>query len=1123
MLRTGRFLKGCCVVGLGLVLAGPLWAQIETGSIVGTVRDQSGATVPKATITVTNKATSVSVTTTTNHAGEYQVVSLAPGTYQVKAEARGFSSEVTDNVELHVQSRPSIDFSLKVGEVSQVVEVQSSTPLLQTQTADVGGVVESQQINDLPLNGRRYADLALLTAGVQKLPNADTANAAPDRFSSNGNLELQNYFSLDGVDNNSGSTNLQEGSVQTVQPPPDALQEFKVQTRTYSSEFGTSAGAVVNATVKSGSNQLHGDLWEFVRNNKLDANSFFNNASGTPIGHFSQNQFGGTIGGPIRRDRTFFFGDFQDLTSRKATSVQSTVPTPLMKQGNFVELSSPLTPSPVAGQGGCVAASVIAPNCIDPVAQKLVALFPDPNIPTAVASEGKPGSFSNAPNYLFQYSIPNDTYSFDTRIDETLNTRNQIFGRYSYYHVSRQDPPWTKDPVAGNGDFATQYRIHGQSLALSWSDTLSNSMLNELRLGFNRDFAHSDPIGLTLGKSLASQFGLNGVPVSPNAAGIPPINISGLVRLGSSPWRPQFQIAQVWQVIDGLSWLKGNHSLKFGYELHHQSDNFLDIRSPQGEINSDGIYTGSGLADFLLGSIDSIRFTTPLVVHNYVKGNSWYAQDTWRVKPNLTVNYGLRYELFSPVLNHQNQVSNFSPANGGSIVSTPSNASGWYARSLIHPDRNDFAPRLGFSYHPLNRLVLRGGFGIFYQHTNRIGSESMEELNPPFLIDASVGQPAPNTPVFLLKNGFPAGDFTPAVVDLTSLQIRAQDPNQRTGYVEQASFGPEFQLSPDMVLDLTYVGNWARKMNRLRDANQGIVSGFAKSGCPIVTFPYANLNTTTTVDTTTAGGCQLSGNHAFLELATNDGTTDYDGLLVSLRRKYSHGLGFGIDYTWSHNIANFVDNLTGNAEPQNSFNYSAERSDSILDVRHRFVGNVIWALPIGQGGRILADGGRASRFLGGWQFNSIITLQTGNPFTVTDFGATFSENLTNTQGTIYANCIGNPFQGATGDRHKYIVGGPGFFINPAAFSAPAPGQFGTCAPRSIHGPGIQNVDLSLFKSFPITESKRLEFRSEFFNALNRANFDLPASDIVFSGPAFGQVSSTRLDPREIQFALKLYF
>ncbi len=1090
------------------------FAQIDTGSIVGAVRDASGATIPKATVTLTNKATDQVSSTTTNSVGEYQFNALHPGDYSVKAVAGGFSAQIFNDVHIDVQSRPSIDFTLQVGNVSQTLEVQSTAPLLDTQTAELGGVVNEKEIVDLPLNGRRYADLALLEPGTFKAPNNEVANAAPDRFSSNGNLETQNYFSLDGVDNNSGSTNLQEGSVQTVQPPPDALQEFRVQTRTYSAEFGNSAGAVINATIKSGSNQFHGDLWEFLRNDKLDANTFFNNAGKVPIGHFSQNQFGGTFGGPIIKDKTFFFVDSQGFLSRQAESEYSVVPTPLMKTGNFTELKPRLAASSVAGQSGCIHNNIISAPCLDPVAVNLLSLYPNPNIPSAVAAEGVPGSWTGGNNYQSVYSVPNDTYSYDVRVDHTINANNRIFGHFSDYNVNRQDPPWTGNPIAGNGNFATQYYILGKSVALGWTDVLSPSLLNEVRAGFNRDNAHSDALGLQSGTSAASNYGLTGIPAGPFDAGLPPINISGLQRLGTAPWRPQVQIAQVWQLLDTLSWLKGAHSFKFGYEFRHESDNFLDAESPQGQISATGIYTGNtglGVPDFLLGDVSSAAFTTPTVVHNYKNGHNFFAQDSWRIRKNLTINYGIRYELYSPLLNHQNAIANFTSAGGGGFVDATNG--GWYQRSLVHPDENDWAPRFGFSYQPFSRVVLRGGYGIFYQHDVRIGSESVLAENPPYFLDQTFTQSlGSNTPVFLLRNGFPTAVFGPSALNLTTLHIRAQDPNERTPYVEQTSFGPEIEFSQSTVLDLDYVGNFGRKEDRLRNANQGILLGSNANGSPNVIFPYANLNSCNNPAT-----CS----HAFLELATNDGTTDYNGLLVTLKRRFSKRFAYQISYTFSKNFSNFVDNLTGPSTPQYAYNYSLERGFSPFDQTHRFVANGIYSLPIGQGGMFLNNGGVASRLIGGWQVNGILTLESGIPFTVT----APDESDTGPNHASRANCIGNAFAGATTDPSLLAGNGaPGFFINPGAFAIPAFGTLGNCAPRLFHGPGIENLDASLFKIFSLTERYKLEFRSEFFDVLNHPNFTNPSSSYNTSSlGSFGKVFNTTTDPREIQLALKLYF
>ena len=1099
MQQYSHYLRGAAKVAmLAVFLSIPTgaFAQTDTGSIVGTVTDPSGGAVAGTTMTLKNAASGVTRTVTTNVDGSYQFVAVIPGVYSVQASAPNFESAIHTNIEVNVQSRAAVDFSLKLGQTNEVVEVSSASPILQTETADVGGVVQSQQINDLPLNGRRYSDLALLEAGIQRnLVNQN--NTAPDRFSSNGNWETQNYFSLDGIDNNSGSTNLQESTVQVIQPPPDALQEFRIQTRTYSSEFGTSAGAVINASIKSGTNAFHGDVWEYVRNNVFDANSYFNNQNGVPRGHFSQNQYGATVGGPVIKNKTFFFGDFQYFTSRKATTVQSSVPTPLMKTGNFIELSSGLNSSLVAGQSSCVntVTKSISSGCIDATASQLITLFPDPNIPAAVAAEGVPGGYIST-NYQFQTAVPNDSHSFDIRIDHNINNTNRLFGRYSQFIISKQDPPWTNNPIiAGNGDFATDYHIHERSVALSWDDTFRSNLLNELRVGFNRDYAHSDPIGVQLGTSDAAKYGLTGIPVGPNSSGIPPIEINGMTRLGTSPWRPQFQISQVWQLLDNLSWLKGAHSFKFGYELRHSSDNFLDIRAPQGEIGVNGIYTTGGtfgLPDFLLGNVDSINFVTPTVVHSYQYGNSFYGQDAWRVRKDLTITFGARYELYTPTLNHQNAMANFTPANGGGLISVTPGASGLYNRALIHPDRNDVAPRLGFSYHPWDRIVFRGGYGVFYQHSVRIGSESILALNPPFVNPYSLNEiNGSSATEFQLHNGFPLAQLTSGPLNLAQLQIRAQDPHERTSYVEQVSFGPEIQLSGNTALDVSYVGNFARKMNRLRNANQGMITGGG------VTFPYANLN-------------DAAGDHAFLELATNDGNSNYNALLLSLKRRFSKGAAYGVSYTWSHNIADFIDNLTGGAFPQNAYNYGAERGDSMFDVRQRFVAYATYELPVGKNKKYMNHGGVANAVLGGWQVNTIFTKQTGTTIQTNapDFSGTGSFNPR-------PDCIGNARTGASNDPRT------GLWLNPAAFAFPAAGTFGNCGAGRYHGPGFTNVDLSVFKSFPLRETMRFEFRAEAFNAFNHADFGNPSS--FFGGGGFGVITSTVVDPRELQLALKFFF
>jgi len=1132
-MKNRRLLDRVMLVAMLLgVSALPAFGQIDRGAITGRILDSSGAVVPSATVTITNKATGVAVTTSADADGEYQVLTLIPGTYTVKATAAGFESVLRDDIHLHVQDLLSIDFALKVGSVNAEIVVTARESMLETQTADLGSVVNEQRINDLPLNGRRYADLALLEPGVAKF--YAPANPAPDRFSANGNSELQNNFLLDGIDNNSFSENLQELSMQVVQPPPDALQEFKIQTRTYSAEFGNSAGAVVNATLKSGTNGYHGDLYEFFRNKVLDANQWINNLTGLPRSGFSQNQFGGTFGGPIKKDKLFFFGDLERFTSRNGDTVQSTVPTPLMTQGNFTELPYALANPQVPGQSGCYVANIIQPGCFDPVAQKLMGLVAGtatPNIPSAVALEGIPGSWTGAPNYVFATSVPDDVYSLDGRIDYTLGPKDQIFGSYSYRHVDKQDPRWTSNPLIGNGNFATQYRWHQQSFALGWTRTLSNSLVNDVRFGFSRDYAHSDPNGLTVGTSEAeSAIGLSGIPNGPGSAGIPPFFIGGLTTEGSAAWRPQYQISQGWNLVENLNWLKGTHSFKFGYQYIRRSDNFLDIEAPQGLILETGVVTGSfamALPDLLLGDANLVIFTTPHVVHYFTPGHSFYAMDTWKANSKLTLTYGLRYELFAPLIDRNNETTNFTPLNGGGLITAASNASGWYGRALIHPALNNFAPRFGFAYQMLPRLVWRGGYGVFYQHVNRIGSEALLQLNPPQFVDTQISTGGTSA-VFQLKDGFPSSIIDATAPPLYDLHIRAQDPNQRTPYVEQTSFGLEYQLVGDTVVSATYVGNWGRKEERVRDANQPQVTGF-DTGCPILQYPYANLNTVSTIDTFAGAGipCATTGTHAYLEDATFDGNSNYNSVEFALRRRISNGLSYSLGYTFAHGLANYRDNLTAQQLPQNSYNYSAEMGNSVLDVRSRFVGNFLWELPLGQGKRFMSGDNFAGRWLGGWQFNGIVTLQTGTPFNVT----ANNDGLVDGNNPVYANCIGNPYAGATTNPKLFTT--TGFIINPAAFSQPGPGQFGTCAPYQFYGPGIQTWDLSLFKQFKFTERYQLQFRTEFFNAFNHPNFANPNANIGSPG-SFGKVNNTLApilgtdsggpgDPREIQFALKLYF
>jgi hypothetical protein len=1176
--HTSRLRRSLTVL-LGFALlafaAVPSFAQTDTGSIVGTVRDASGAVVVGAKVDITNAATSVTTTFSTNRDGQYQALQLIPGLYTVRASNSGYSTGVRENITIDVQTRAQVDFALNIGSVQTVVQVGASSQLLQTESAEVSGVLATQEINDLPLNGRDYDQLALTQPGVFR--DNVVSNGAEGLFSVNGNLQLQNYFQLDGIDNNSKSENLQEQSTQSVIPPPDALQEFVLQTRTYSTEFGTSAGAVVNVSTKSGTNQFHGDAWDYIQNGALNANTFFNDYNGLPKGAYNQNQFGGTVGGPIRRNKTFFFVSYENLLSNISSSVMSVVPTAAMHNGDFSantngsymaaanRTMTPLVPS----QAGCFSSTnVIKPSCFDSVGLAVMNLYPLPS-----AQLGNVNTFTGAANYVYAATVPNNTRTLDVRVDHTLNKTNQIFGRYAFDYADYESPaPWTSNPVAGNGSgFPTTYILHDQSVALGWTDTVRSNLVNTAHVGFLRTYSHSDPIGLTDGVSLASTIGLKGVPNNPEVTGIPPFQVSGVNAIGSAYYRPQYQVAQTYQFLDAIYWLKGKHSFQFGYEYHQDALNFFDIQAPQGIIYNNGIYTntsGFGSGDLLLGNVSQLILGTTNEINNYVRGNSLYAQDTWRASQNLTVNYGVRYELYPPFwLNREGRTANFScgpqgyptcinggsPANGGTVA-VASAGNGWGGDTQMNPDRIDFAPRIGVSYHLFKPLVVRGGFGIFHQFINRIGSESLLQQNPPFLGSWNIAQAAGSTtPVFQLDSA--TGMNSSAYLSPTSLaqlltpgpavtcttgtltngvcvggvagglptqHIRGQGLTNRTSYVEQTSFGIQYQVNSTSVLSANYIGTWGRKMNRVQNANQGFVKSCPT--CAVVTpnaviyFPLTSFNSGNTIDANdTSNG---AGQHAFVEVATNDGNTDYDALELNLQRQMKHRLAYSFSYTWSHNMADFVDNLTGGDTPQNAHDYGHEMSNSYQDVRDRFVATGTYVLPIGKDGMIFANGGMVSRFLGNWQTNAIVTLQTGEPFSVT---AT-SVSDTGGNNASYANCLSNPFAGATSSALAYAgAHSTGFFINPAAFSAPTLGTFGSCRPRLYHGPGLKDADLSLFKSFPVVREYKIETRLELFNAFNHPSFGNPAANISSSGVNFGKVTSVTVPARVMQVAVKFYF
>ncbi|MEO8360543.1 MAG: carboxypeptidase regulatory-like domain-containing protein [Vicinamibacteria bacterium] len=1065
------------------------YAQIDAGSVVGTVSDGQGGVLPGASVTATQDGTGFSLTSTTNSQGQFNFPNLKIGKYTLTAEISGFKKSIRSGLQLHVQERIQVDFKLEVGAMTEEVTVSGEAPLLNTQSGDMGYVVDQKQLTDLPLLGRRYAELALLQTGVVPGGRQLASLGEDTTFNANGNFGTWNNYQLDGADNNSGSTNLQERSAQVVQPPVDALEEFRIQTRTYSAEFGKSAGAVINASIKQGSNKYKGTLFGFLRDEKFNANTFENIAAGRVKPQYNQYIGGFTLGGPIKKDKIFIFGDYQVTRSDRAVTDLATVPTAQMRTGNLSELSTGFTASNPYVPAGCInaATKTISPACFDPIAAKLINLYPLPNYAPGRVNEGKPGGFGAA-NYISNGVLQNDVNSFDVRVDAKPDTKQSLFVRYSRYRNTRNEPP-VLGPIV-SGDFNSDIFITGQSGVLGWSRSINQSMFSEVRIGWNK--IQGDTLHKAFGIDSNKEYGITGIPTDPRyTGGLAAFNIAGISRIGGPSFRPQFQTSQIFQISANTTWQKGNHSMKFGAEVRRDKVKYIDLTALNGAATfSNGRYSGTGVGDFLLGLASGQRVTLFHEAKLYSDGIQLFAQDSWRPTSKLAINYGVRYEFFTPPIDEDNALTNIDAATGARIVAKSGSL---YDRTLIHPDKNNIAPRVSVSYSATDKLVMRGGFGTFYQNSDRYGSEAQMALNPPQLIDVNVNAAnATVAPVLILRNGF----TTPTLANInpTLLQWRIQDPNQKTPIVYQFSAGPEYQLFSDTVVSAEYVGNIVRNGRRLRNLNQGRITGPST-----VVFPYA----------------QYGYGTAYLEQIVTVGRSAYHALQTKVQRRMHGGLGYTASYTYSVAKSDFLDHLSaglgasGNI-PQNAYDLGADYGPVAFDVPHRFVLSFVAELPAGRGRKTELHG-VAGALLNNWSVNGILSLNSGRPFTAT---ATDVSN-TGTGHQSRANCAGDA-------QPSGFDSTPAKWFDTTQFSQPAAFTFGTCGSNTLRGPGQKNFNASLFRTFPLSGDRRIEFRAEAFNVFNWKNYALPGTSVA-TPATFGVITSTLGDVRELQFAVKLYF
>jgi hypothetical protein len=1070
-------------------------AQQETATITGTVTDATGAIIPRAAVTVTNVQTNLSVRTESDDRGLYVVPSLRPGDYSVTAQSSGFPKTVRSGITLQVAQVARVDITLQTGQLTEVVEVVGATSLLETQTSSRGAVIDQKKIVELPLNGRDYNQLALLSPGV--LPG--TPRLASVNFKGvlnvNGNRTFNNVFLLDGVDNISYSNSFRGENVQLVQPSVEALQEFKIQTNAYSAEFGRSSGAVVNAVIKSGTNSLRGSVYEFLRNDALDANNFFSNALGAPKPKRERNQFGAAVGGPLVRNKTFWFADYEGLRDQEGVPRVRQVPTAAEKAGLFgAAVVDPFAPGRPQFSRNAQGQWVIPAERWDPVGAAIVALIPDPNV---------------AGTTIYASTPVTDTRQdqFDVRLDHQFSGDLTIFGRYSFVDTLTFRP--APLPGLGEGSFNDAFgsndnRSQGLALGLTW--VASSNFVGDIRFGYARgDYFTYPP---NFGIDGAAAVGLTNVPNDPAiVGGVPKVNIQGFDAVGRHTSTPQFQTPRSWNPRAVFSWNRGEHLLKFGAEFLHVQTRINDLNATIGRMNFENRFTNRAVGDLLLGLPSQLALTSFTVMDQGQDMQFYFIQDDYRVTPKLTANLGLRYEYATPPRERDNQFANFDPQTGTMIFATDGDT---FERALIHPDRNNFAPRIGFAYAPLDKWVVRGGYGVFFTHTVRQGREGLLGFNPPYLVDnllqtgvtgaAAVASAAP----FTLRNGYPSGLLDPNSLSPTVMR-RGQDPNQRTPYIQQYNIGVQYELMPDVVLDIAYVGNKGTKLNGFRNLNQRAVTTNPDGSQSAGARPYTAL-----------------GDIQWMENRVN---SSFKSLQARLEKRFTNGLSATVSYTWGRALSDAPDHIStsgGGAgidtgvfrEPQDANNLRAERGPAEFDVEHRFVASYIWELPFGHGRAIGSEWNQAlDVVLGGWQLTGINVLQSGLALTATLGGST----VLNLGGERRArpNLIGDP---ELPDSERTLER----WFNTDAFAAfsPAPQAFGNAGVGIMRGPGMINFDFLLAKNFPLDDRRSFQFRIELFNAFNNSNFGPP--NIMRDSSGFGQILTAGA-ARIIQFGLKFYF
>jgi hypothetical protein len=1112
-----RFVAMMWVFALAMA---PLFGQFDTAEVLGTVRDKTGGVVPKAALTLLNVDTGILAKTTADDSGNYMFSNVKIGRYKVTAEMKGFSTEVASDIGVNVGARQRVDFALAVGAVTETVEVSGAAAALETDSSEHGQVIQSAAITELPLNGRNYADLALLSANVVKSPIAvsfsPSGTPREGSFNVNGMRSTYNNFLLDGLDNNAYGPSNQSYSSQVIQASPDAIAEFKVITSNYSAEYGRVGGAVVNAVMKSGTNQFHGTAYEFLRNTNLNATGFLFSPAVFVKPTLQRNQFGATIGGPLIKNRLFFFGDYEGQRQLQRYLNFDSLPTATDRAGILpVAVVNPLT-------GVVYPANTQIPlSSLNPFAAALLGGLPTLNGP------------GRSNNYEALLLIRDYSDKYDIKLDGQINDRMSAFLRWSQRKDIQYYQPSFPGPSGGDGNGYIHSIDQNASLGYTWAVT-STSIL-EARVGWTHIVAGKQP-ALLGGPSLASLYGIQGLPTTPNlTGGFNTQTISGFTALGRQTSNPQFQNPTSWDPKLNYSKNMGRHSIKTGYEYLNIHTEILDVNPLYGQdvyagqfskptcpqlgqasgctIASDA--TSYNLADAIFGLPSQINQGSYTVVNLRQYVHSLYVQDDWHVSPKLTVNVGLRWEFATPLFERDNNYSNFDPTTN---TMKKASSGSLFNRSLVNPDYKDFGPRIGLAYSFSPKTVVRAGYGISYTFFNRVGS-ALEGINAPQALFGVLNQSILNGVVpstFLTtQNSFTTGIANPSAFNPVNSNVVYVPPDTKWPYIQNWFLSVQRQITKSTLVEVSYNGNHSLRLPILADYNQANVNAVTATCNP---------------PTITSGCLGVQARRPIpsfgpITWADPAGDNHYNGLSARLEHRFGGGLYFLNSFTWGKAMGNSeqaLETYAGyfQANPQNIRNLAAEKGPSTFDVKLNNVTSIVYQVPFGKGRKY---GGSMNPFLdavvGGWEFNTINIAHTGTPLDVVYAASTINDNtgLSNDyrgQAFLRPNVSGSAASQSTSQMLNTFFAGY-TFTTPLA-TAP----YGNVGRNSFRAPSFEQWDFAANKNFRIRESIRLQFRSEFFDLLNHTNFGVPNTRTTDA--AFGTIRST-YPSRQIQFAMKLLF